>query len=196
MDDVNDFDSIPGMPADDHIRADLLRTAGPEYWRPNGIPDGTPTDFAGVSEEAMNKVLGARILQGPGPHGTPYQWALWEQHQRSIELEKEEARLMDRLTSIKGYDRDTGEGISAITEDQAVALSHQLTLVQQEKARLIGKAGEERLKRKLDDSVRRVKERIRREHITAEAKRRAAAAVTEDEINRLAGAFRKTIPNG
>ncbi|MBF9151253.1 hypothetical protein [Novosphingobium jiangmenense] len=195
MDDINDLDSIPGMPSAESIRTELLRTAGPEYWRPNGEQDGKPTDFTGLPEETRNKVLGARVLQGPGPSATPYQQAIFDQHQKAIALEKEEARLLERMTEIKGYDRDTGEGISSTSEDQMVALSHLLTQVQRERALLMGEGGQIRLRRKLEESVRKVQERHREAYIMAEAKRRAAAAETEERIAAMAAGIRRTKTN-
>lgn len=193
MADINDFASIPGMPSDDSIRADLARTAGPAYWRPSGKPDGTATDFSALSPEAAEKVLGSRLSQGPGPHGTPYQHAVFDHHQKIIDLEKQEQRLMERLTEIKGYDRDTGQAISAMTADQIERLSWELTAVQRQASLLRGEGGRIRLERELETAVGKVKERIRREYIQSEAKRRAAAGATEDEINRLAANYRKTL---
>lgn len=128
----DDLASIPGMPPEDELRADLLRTGDVPYWRPFGEPDGSATDFASLPPELAEKTLQARLLAGPGPKGSPFQWAMFEHYQRIAELEKEQARLTEQLTAVREFDRDTGEGISALTPEQSQAMGYRLLQVQDE----------------------------------------------------------------
>lgn len=179
------------MPSAETIRDDLLKTAGPEYWRPHGAPDGTPTDFEAAGELGQ-KALKARLALGPGPNGTPYQKALFDYHAELLQLEKEQARLLDKMDAVSGYDPASGAPISANDSDTQRALRIQIIDVIDRRERLLGPAGKERLEKALTKAVRQVQEQRRQAYITEEAKRRAARQADEDEIERRAAGFRKT----
>jgi hypothetical protein len=191
--DAENFDSVPGMPSADRIRADLLKTGSPAYWRPHGEPDGTATDFASLGD-AGPRVLQARMQTGPGPKGTAWQWAVWEHHKALAELDKEQARIEQELDAVKGYDPKTGEGLKAISQDRRKALYHLLANVVDERVRLEGEPGQAALDRKLDEAVRAEQRRFKQQYILSEANRRAAAKSMDDEIERLAANYAKTQP--
>jgi hypothetical protein len=181
------------MPSAESIRAKLLKTGGPEHWRPHGEPDGTATDFASLGE-AGKRVLEARLQLGPGPKGTEWQHALWEYNQKFAELDKEQTWIEQQLDEVKGYDPATGKGIPAINEDKRKALYARLTNIVDERVRLEGEPGQRALDKKLDEAVRAEQRRLKRSYMMAEAKRRAAEKATEDEIERLAANYAKTQP--
>lgn len=191
---MNDDFEIPGAPSADAIRAELVRTGGPEYWRPNGVPDGTATDFAALDPEAAQKVLSARMAQGPGPHGNAYQHGLHEHHQRIIELEKEQARLIEQATAIREYDPTTGEGVSMASPQRQKAIIDRLSVINDSLARAHGEPGQMALERKLDEAAKAEKERYRSAFVQAEAKKRAAAAALEADIARAAAGYAKALP--
>lgn len=187
---------IPNAPSDDEIRAELRRTSSPLFWKPFGTVEegngfnGQPTDFSGLSPEAREKVLNARLRAGPGPTGTPYQHALWNWHKEQAALEKERDTIMARMTDVT-YDPITGEGISKASADQMRTDSYRLSQVQAELERRQGPAGEIALERALTKAVAEQKARLRREYIQTEAKRRAAQSTLEEEIERAAASYRK-----
>jgi hypothetical protein len=191
--DTENFDSIPNMPSAATIRAELLKTGGPEYWRPHGQPDGTATDFASLGE-AGKRVIEARMQLGPGPRGTEWQHALWEHNHQLAELDKEQARIEQALDEVKGFDPETGKGIPAINPDRRKALYHALAQVVDERVRLEGEPGRDALDKKLDAAVKARQRQIKREYMLSEAKRRAAAKAMDDEIERLAANYAKTQP--
>mgnify|MGYP001765446629 CR=1 FL=1 len=192
----DDYEQIPGMPGDEAIRAELVRTGGPAYWRPFGTAEegngynGRETDFSTVTEEAKAKILSTRLRVGPGPTGTPYQHALWEHHNRQIALEKEAAEILERMTAVI-YDPVTGEGISKAPTDQVQADSHRLSQIRAELERHRGAAGELKLERALAKAVEAEKARYRHEYVLAEAKRRAAQSSLDEEIERRAAGYRR-----
>lgn len=191
---IDEYDDIPGMPSAESIRAELLKTGDVPYWRPHGKPDGTPTDFAALPPELAEKQVSARLQIGPGPNGTPFQWVMFEHYQRIAELEKERDRLRERLTAVRGYDPRTGEGISAISPEESQQVGYRLLQVQEELRRINGKEGVAALERKLEEAVRAEQERYKREYMHAEAQRRAKAKAMDEEIDRLAEAYGKTLP--
>jgi hypothetical protein len=181
------------MPSAERIRAELLKTGDPQYWRPHGEPDGTATDFASLGE-AGKRVLEARLQLGPGPRGTEWQKALWEHNRQLAELDKEQARIEQELDAVKGYDPETGKGIPAISTDRRRSLYHALANVVDERVRLEGEPGRDALDRKLDEAVKARRLQFKRQYILSEAKRRAAAKAMDDEIDRLAANYAKTLP--
>lgn len=193
MTDENDYSNIPGMPSEDALRDEIVRTVGPEHWRPNG--DGPALDLSALSEADRSKVLGARMLIGPGPNANAFQRKAFEQHSRLMDLEKEEARLMDDMLGNRGFDPVTGEPIPLLSPARSEAVVHRLSAIADERRRLNGEPGRIAIEKALDEAVAKARERHRREYINAEAKRLAEARAMQDEIERLAEGYRKTRPN-
>ncbi|MFC4294101.1 hypothetical protein ACFO0A_03400 [Novosphingobium tardum] len=191
MNDIDEYADIPGMPSDSDIRAELVRTSGPAFWRPTGSPDGTATDFTG---ELGQKVLAARHALGPGPNGTDVQYAVWEHEQAKEALDAEARRIMSALTEVRSYDPVTGEAISMASPTKVKALVDRLAVVQEDKARLEGEPGRLALEKKVDEAVRNTKALFRNQYIADQAKRLAAKIAMDEEIARQAAAYGKSRP--
>ena len=191
----DDFASIPGMPSDESIKANLLKTGGPESWNPYGSEKREPTDFSALPEKTAAKVLEARMVSGPGPHANPWQVAVWDQWRREADLEKEQARILADLDEVRGFDPDTGKGIPAIgSEQRRKAMSYRLLEISGERERLAGAPGQMQLQKAMSEAIQNEKARIKREYILSEAKRRAAADAMDEEIAAAAAGYRKTLP--
>lgn len=193
MPEPDDFSNIPGMPDEAELRDEIVRTVGPEHWRPNG--DGPAADLSGLSEADRARVLGARLLTGPGPNANAFQRKAFEQRNRLVELEKEEARLMDDMLGNRGFDPETGEPIPLLSPARSNAAVHRLSAIAEERRRISGEPGRIAMEKALEKAVAEARERHRRQYIQAEAKRLAEARAMQDEIERLAEGYRKTRPN-
>lgn len=187
-----ELDAIPGMVSADDMRASLLATGDLPHWNSFERPNFQATDFAELAPELAEKVVAARMLAGPGPHGTEWQWALYEHNTRLVQLERERDQIVARMTEVSHYARDTGEAISALPPDRVAALGYELTQITAELERLEGPAGEEALKRKLEEAVRKERQKLKRQYVIAEAKKRASAQALEEEIAAAAAGFKKT----
>lgn len=185
---------IPGAPSADEIRDQLIETGGPAYWRPHGVPDGSATDFEALDHETAAKVIAARLAVGPGPHGNGYQQALHEHHQNILNLEREQARLLEQATEIREYDPVTGEGVSMASPQRQKAIIDRLSVIADSLARAHGEPGRMTLERKLDEAVKAEQAGYRAAYIQQEAQRRAAAAALEADIERAAQGYAKVQP--
>lgn len=191
----DDFDSIPGMPSDESIKANILKSGGLENWNPYGSEKREPTDFSALPEKTAAKVMEARLVSGPGPHANPWQVALWEHHRREADLDKEQKRILSDLEAVRGYDPSTGEGIPAINSEQRrKALNYRLLEISEDRERLAGAPGQMQLEKAMADAIHREKVRLKREYIQMEAKRRASAAAMDEEIENAASGYRKFMP--
>lgn len=185
-DEANDeFEGIPNMPSAETVRAELMRTVDPSYWRPHGKPDGTPTDFSAVKPELAYAAIEARIKVGPGPHGNAFQWALWRHHEDVAKLEAERDGLLERISEVR-YNAQTGEPSPILSADEREKLSIRLAAVGGELARKQGEPGKAALDRKLDAAVQEERRKYAEVYMLREAEKRAAAKAMEDRINELA----------
>jgi hypothetical protein len=192
--DAFDYSIIPGMPSDAQIEASIRKTSGPAHWR-RPEATGPAPDLSNLSETGRNRVLAARLQLGPGPHANPFQLALFNHHKKLADIDNREKRLMDELLSVSGYDPNTGEGISALSEDRRVKITYELSAIARERAIHDGPGGKARLDKAMAEAVQREKARHKQAWITEEAKRRAAHSAVDAEIERLADGFRKVRPN-
>jgi len=190
---TEDFE-VPGAPTADQIRAEIVRTADPRFWRPFSEQDGTATDLTRLTPSEAARVIAARHTAGPGPSGNAYQHALHEHMKALGAKEKERDRLFEELTAVTGYDPQTGEGRDKLSQDQKTQLTYRLSQVQSEIARLDDPTKSGRVNRALEEAVKVQQARYRSEYIEAEAKRRAAQSAVDAEIERRAAGYRKTQP--
>lgn len=194
-DNEDEFAGIPDMPSDESLKAEIIKTGGPENWNPYGSKKREPTDFSALPEKTAERVVEARMVSGPGPHANPWQVALWEHHKREADLDKEQRRILSDLDAVRGYDPSTGEGIPAITSEQRrKALHYRLLEISEDRERLAGAPGQMRLEKAMADAIRKAKIGIKRKYVQAEAKRRVAAAAMEEEIENAARGYRKFTP--
>lgn len=187
-----DFSAIPGMPDDDTLRDEIVSTGNWTHWNPYGSGEREPFDPKAHPEATVQRVLGARLTSGPGPHANKFQRTVWEQWHRTAELDKEQERILATLDEVDGYDPVTGDGIPAVqSPEKRRAMQYRLAEIADDKARLEGEAGQRALEKALQASIKDRKARLRREYIQAEAKRRAASSTIEDEIERAAAGYRR-----
>lgn len=193
----DEFAGIPEMPSDENIRAELLRTGGPEHWNPFGEDKRAPTDFHRLPKDIADKVIRARLAAGPGPNGTEWQHVIWEQHRRMAELDKEHDAIVAQLEEVRSFDPKTGKPVAmAISSpERRKAMGARLLEIADEQARIEGEPGQRKMEKKLAEAVLAEKRKIKNAYILKEAKRRAASSLTEDAIERLASGFRKTAPS-
>lgn len=189
---MNDDFEVAGAPSANEIRANILRTADIQFWRPFSEQDGTATDLAGLSPGEANRLLQARLTAGPGPSGNAYQHAIHEHMKTLAEKERERDAKIEQIVAYKGYDPATGEGVPSLNEEQKVKLSHEVSLLDREITLMNSPAGKARIERALQEAIKAVQTRHRAAYIDAEAKRRAAQSALDAEIERAADGYRKT----
>lgn len=191
-DQETEFDDIPGMPNDDELRDELVKTGSPYHWNPfNGGPRD-PDELANLPEEAAKRVLDARSEVGPGPNGNKYQRAIHDRYRRTQELGREYERLDSDLNEVGGYDPGTGEEIPAIQSPQRRrAMRIRMQEIAGEMGRIKGEPGDRKLEKALNEAIKDRKVAFRRQYIQTEAKRRAAQSNLDAEIERAAEGYRK-----
>lgn len=175
--------AIPGMPSDEELEYEIVRTGGPEYWPMRENPAGSePIKFANLPPEVYERVMQGRVAQGPGQYANAYQVELWKHHNDRIEAEREYDRAWNEYNAVGSYDPVTGDPIYSASAQRRNALLHDLVAIRDRQERLAGKYGHPNLERALKVAVAQRKELYRRRYIEAEAQRRASAASVEAEI--------------
>ncbi|TXC68367.1 hypothetical protein FSZ31_11900 [Sphingorhabdus soli] len=186
MNETNDeFTGIPDMPSADAMRSELLRTGGPSFWRPHGTPDGTASNLSEADPTLAYKAMEARIAIGPGPHGNHYQWALWHHHQAVDKLETEQDALLAKISEVR-YDAETGEPAPVLTPQERERIAVRIAALTGELERKQGEPGKKAMAGKLEEAVRKERQKYAEVYMLREAERRAAANAMEDRINDLA----------
>lgn len=188
----DEFAGIPDMPSDEDLKADIIRTGGPEHWNPFGRTQREPTRFSEMPKSVGAKVLEARLTAGPGPGANALQLAYFEQHQTQLKLEKESARLREKLDAIGFIDPVTKAETPLVTDpDERRRLEIQLGETEARLIRLNGETGQVKLKKALAKAVHARKVAHKEAYIIGEAKRRAATEAREAAIERRKEGFRE-----